>query len=428
MVFIHEQQQHDMVESLIVRDLVMGESSMVRDHDMVESSMVWDDQVDNQIVVLPEDLQYLDDSHEFQPTPNGTPYWVPDVPKDEKPKKGLFFESYNDAYETYLVYFQKARFNIRKGGFKRKNSQKTHAYFQCNRAGKPRRLKEVNILNEVDGEDGENSASKKRKHHSKSQAINYPAKLCLKKINGTESYEHFDDYIFIHRASMSNLGSTRAHRLKTALVGGYDKVRGTSIDYCNFKRCVKSFIGDRDAQMLVDNMCKRKLHVLEFCFEYHTLPSKELRCVTFGVALLSDETTKLFYWMLEVFLKTHKKQPPFTVTDLDGALRKAVVKLFPHSHHRLRMWHITEKLPGKVLGDLAADTNFRKEFHKLVWNVKVPFKWRTCNACGGKGHNKAACKGCSACGEPSHHKGICATEDEFDEDDEVDEEYESDEE
>ncbi|GJW34943.1 FAR1-related sequence 5-like protein [Tanacetum coccineum] len=425
---------------------------------MGESSMVRDDQVDNQIdnrnyetwyeladsEIIDSVILKHDDSDEFQPTLNGTPYWVPYVPKDEKPKKGLFFASYNDAYETYLVYSQKARFNIRKGGFKRKNGQKTHAYFQCNRAGKPRRSKEVNTLNEVDGDDGENSASKKRKRHSKSQAINCPAKLCLKKINGTESYEvlgfvenhnhplmnlnnmdlsrarrqlHFDDYIFIHRASMSNLGPTRAHRLKAALVGGYDKVRGTSTDYCNFKRCVNSFIGDRDAQMLVDKMCKRKLHVPEFCFEYYTLPSKELvrlfwadetmkcnyvafgdvvsfdatfhtnkygykfvpftgidhnqRCVTFGAALLSDETTESFSWMLEAFLKTHKKQPPFAVTDQDGALRKAVVKMFPDSHHRLCMWHITEKLPGKVLGDLAADTNFRKDFHKLVWNVYI---------------------------------------------------------
>ncbi|GKA31154.1 hypothetical protein Tco_0717459, partial [Tanacetum coccineum] len=51
---------------------------------------------------------HMDDSHEFQPTPNGTPYWVPDVPEDEKPKEGLLFDSYNDAYETYLVYSQKA--------------------------------------------------------------------------------------------------------------------------------------------------------------------------------------------------------------------------------------------------------------------------------------------------------------------------------
>nr|GEX89967.1 hypothetical protein [Tanacetum cinerariifolium] len=71
------------------------------------------------------------------------------------------------------------------------------------------------------------------------------------------------------------------------------------------------------------------------------------------------------------FLKTHKKQPPFVVTDQDGALRNTVVKMFPDSHHRLCVWHIIEKLLGKVLGDLAANTKFRKDFHKLVWNVYI---------------------------------------------------------
>ncbi|GKB72366.1 reverse transcriptase domain-containing protein [Tanacetum coccineum] len=98
------------------------ESSMCRDpHDMGESSMHLDAQVDNQMVILPEHLQHPNDSDEFQPSPNGTPYWVPDVPEDEKPKKGRFFDNFNDAFEMY----------------------------------QPRRSKEVNTLNEVDGEDVE---------------------------------------------------------------------------------------------------------------------------------------------------------------------------------------------------------------------------------------------------------------------------------
>nr|GEY11146.1 hypothetical protein [Tanacetum cinerariifolium] len=367
------------------------------DHDIGESSM-------------------SHNSDEFRPTPNGTPYWVPDVLEDEKPKKGFFFDNYNDAFEMYQLYSEKSRFNIRKAGFKCKNGQITHGYIECNRARNPRRTKEVNTLNEDDGEYGEIPESYMVLDFVENH--NHPLmNLNNMDLSKARRQLHFDNYIFIHRASLSNLGPTRAHRLKVALVGGYDKVRGTSTDYCNFKRCVTSFIGDIDAQLLVDKMCKRKKHVPEFCFEYPTLTSKELvrlfwadetmkcnyvgfgdvvsfdatfhtnkygyklvpfteidnhqKCVTFGDALLSNETTKSFCWMLEAFLKTHKKQPPFAVTDQDGGLRNAVVKLFPDSHHLLCMWHITEKLPGKVLGDLTADTNFRKDFHKLVWNVYI---------------------------------------------------------
>ncbi|GKF65389.1 hypothetical protein Tco_0191906, partial [Tanacetum coccineum] len=56
------------------------------------------------------------------------------------------------------------------------------------------------------------------------------------------------------------------------------------------------------------------------------------RCVTFGAT----------------FLKTHKKQPPFAVTDQDGALRKGVVKMFPDSHHRLLEADIQEKDKNKA--------------------------------------------------------------------------------
>nr|GEX95326.1 protein FAR1-related sequence 5-like [Tanacetum cinerariifolium] len=152
-------------------------------HDMGESSMSVDVQESHQIVLLPKHFQQQDNNDvEFQPSPNGTPYWVPDVPEDEKPKRGFSL--------TVLM-----------------------MHLKC---------------------------------------IRY----------------------------------------------GYKFVPFTSIDH-------------------------------------------NQKCVTFGAALLSDETTESFCWMLEAFLKTHKKHPPFAVTDQDGALRNAIVKMFPESHHRLCMWHIT---------------------------------------------------------------------------------------
>ena len=103
----------------------------------------------------------------------------------------------------YNVYSQKARFNIRKSGLKRKNGQITHRYVECNRAGKPRRTKEVNTLKEGAEEDGENDGKKKRKRRTMSKACNCPAKICLKNIPGTESYK-VNDFVENHNHPLMN--------------------------------------------------------------------------------------------------------------------------------------------------------------------------------------------------------------------------------
>ena len=253
---------------------------------------------------------------EFVPTPKGTPYWKPDINEDEKPKRGDVFETYQLAYDNYLEYSQKGRFNIRKSNVKRKNGEITHRSILCNRAGKRRSKVVVNTLKEGEEEEDQGENKRKRKRKTVSKACNCPAKITLKKIHGTPAYKvndfvenhnhplmnennmdlsrarrqlQFGDYVFIHRASLSNVGPTQAHRLKVALMGGYDNVRGTPMDWRNFRRAVNSFVGDRDAQMLVDKMINRKKHVPEFSFEYH-IDQEEL--VSFFWA---DETMKCNY-------------------------------------------------------------------------------------------------------------------------------------
>nr|GEY99932.1 protein FAR1-related sequence 5-like [Tanacetum cinerariifolium] len=77
----------------------------------------------------------------------------------------------------------------------------------------------------------------------------------------------------------------------------------------------------------------------------------------------------------KVYMHVHRLvlilKPTLALTDQDATLRNAVVIMFPDSKHRLCMWHITQKLPRKVLGDLDTDSEFRKEFHKLIWNVYI---------------------------------------------------------
>nr|GEZ47479.1 hypothetical protein [Tanacetum cinerariifolium] len=358
----------------------------------------------------------------------------------------------------YKVYSEKGRFNIRKSSIKRYKGKVTHVYVLCNRASKVRSKFDINTLKEADADDEEKDGNTKRKRKTVSRVTNCPTKIGLKVIHVTECYKlfdfvenhnhplmnennmdlsrprhqlHFSDYMYIHRASLSNIDekpklgdifdtfdngynmykvysekgrSYISAPIESGSYGWLCKVRGTPNDYRNFKRAVNLFIGDRDAQMIVDKMINWKLHVPEFSFEHHVLHDELVgmfwvddtmkcnyavfsdvvsfdatfrtkkydfvfvpftgidhnqKCVTFGAALLFDETKDSYCWMLKAFLKVHQKQPTLALTDQDAALRNVVVIMFPDSKHRL------------CLGDLDTDSEFRKEFHKLIWNVCI---------------------------------------------------------
>nr|GEV51051.1 protein FAR1-related sequence 5-like [Tanacetum cinerariifolium] len=362
---------------LIVEDessLVPHSESNVLQVDDIVMDVVQDDSNDNPVA---NDVDVYDIDPEFVPTPMGHKYGVPNVPVDQKPKKFTVFNNYDDAYNMYKEYAAKARFGV-------------YVNLDCK---------------EDENEDGK----RKRKRKSSSTLTDCKAKIGLKAILGTNSYKlidfvenhnhplidpsimdlsharrqlEFGEYMFIHLLSLSNIGPQKAHMLRVALLGGFDKVRGMPSDWNNFGHGLNIFIGDRDAQMLVDKMLKRMEHVPEFLFYHHTIKDElchmfwvdetmkcnyvafgdivsfdatfdtnkydmvfmpftgidhHQKCVTFRAALLSDETTASYSWMLECFLKVHKKQPTLAITDQDGALRKAILKVFTESHHRLCM-------------------------------------------------------------------------------------------
>ncbi|GJV72657.1 FAR1-related sequence 5-like protein [Tanacetum coccineum] len=357
-----------------------------------------------------------------RPKPNGRKYWFPDIPVEEKPTEGDVFDNFDEAYNMYLEYSQKARFSIRKSTTKRKNGNITHKYILCSKAGKPRKTIVKDTLvqdNQKEVDQNEGAKTNRKNRYSSFTVTDCKAAVRFKAIHGTKCYKLYDfvenhnhplvdennldnlkarrkldfsDKVFIHRASLSNIGPTKAHRLRVAFMGGYHKVRGKAIDWKNFRRSLNKYIGPRDAQMLVDKMNDRKKHVPNFSFEYKTVNDELSRmfwadetmkcnyiafgdvvsfdatyrtnryqmifvpftsinhhqkCVTFGAGLLSDETFESYTWILTAFKRAHGKEPLLAVTDQDAALRKAIEYVFPQSHHRLCMWHITQKLPGK---------------------------------------------------------------------------------
>ncbi|KAK9059047.1 hypothetical protein SSX86_021666 [Deinandra increscens subsp. villosa] len=227
----------------------------------------------------------------------------------------------------------------------------------------------------------------------------------------------FYDQEFINKCRLAKIGPSKAHNLQVALKGGHHNVRGTKNDYKNWVRDNNGFIGKRDAQMFVDKMLLRSKNLEDYTFKYLARDKKikclfwadnvskcnykvfgdviafdatydtnlykmifvpftgvdhHKRCVTFGAGLLSSETIECYTWLLEKFLEAHGgKQPMVILTDQDPAMKKAVKNVFDNTTHRLCTWHITQKLPLKVCGDVLSNTKLRKEFNKLVWNVYI---------------------------------------------------------
>ncbi|KAI3496328.1 hypothetical protein L1887_38685 [Cichorium endivia] len=73
------------------------------------------------------------------------------------------------------------------------------------------------------------------------------------------------------------------------------------------------------------------------------------KSVTVGAGLLSNETIESYCWLLKAFLKAHGKQPTIVLTDQDPAIKQAV---------------------QLVSADLIKNTDFRKRFNKLVWDIR----------------------------------------------------------
>ncbi|XP_035837194.1 protein FAR1-RELATED SEQUENCE 5-like [Helianthus annuus] len=463
-----------------------------------------DDALNNSINtnVVDEEEPHIQDFQEsvrstYYHSPNGTRYWTPNVLEAYRPVLGTVFAKEEDAISMYQSYAEKAGFDIRLSTTKKsKDGTVRLRYVLCSRSGKP------NCQN-VDSMVLKSSSKLPRSSNYK--VSDCKAKIKVKVFKGypglrlyefVESHNHplvsienmdltrkrrqleFSDQDFIHRLSLAKVGPSTAFKMQAVLKGGQHNVRGTNIEYKNFSKDLRAFIGKGDAQMVVNMMDKRKVN-LENYYCHYIIRHGELRslfwadevmkcnyrvfgevlafdatystnqynmifvpftgvdhhkncvtfaaallydetiesftwmleqflethdevmkcnyrvfgevlafdatystnqynmifvpftgvdhhknCVTFAAALLYDETIESFTWMLEQFLETHVKQPRLVLTDQDPAMKQAIAKVFNESVHRLCMWHIMDKLPHKIDGDVLQNTNLRR--HKWL--------------------------------------------------------------
>nr|GEY21876.1 hypothetical protein [Tanacetum cinerariifolium] len=151
-------------------------------------------------------------------TPGGPTYWEPNVDEPYLPLEGKRFDTIEECVEFYSVYAEKEVLKL-------KNRHK-------------RKLKVVWL-------------NQKYKNLTKKQ----------RKMPQAEK-------MFIVKVSTIRLGATKAHNLYSKMKGGTQYVHGTSDDFKNHIRDVNAFIGESDAQMLINKMENRKKFVPNFTFHY----------------------------------------------------------------------------------------------------------------------------------------------------------------
>ncbi|XP_034218862.1 protein FAR1-RELATED SEQUENCE 4-like [Prunus dulcis] len=88
-----------------------------------------------------------------------------------------------------------------------------------------------------------------------------------------------------------------------------------------------------------------------------------------GCALLADETTCTFVWLMKTWIRAMGgKAPSAILTDQDQAMKAAITEVFPNARHRFCLWHILRKIPQKLGEVLRKHGNFMGMFNNCIYN------------------------------------------------------------
>ncbi|KAK9665377.1 hypothetical protein RND81_14G108400 [Saponaria officinalis] len=190
------------------------------------------------------------------------------------------------------------------------------------------------------------------------------------------------------------------HPLVLEVANGYENVGASLLDFKNFQREVKLFIGDADAEMFINNLEKlgRNLSRVfwtdahgksaylvfgdgvsfdqtygtnKYCmvFTPFTGIDNHKKSITFSCALLSNKDEESFVWVFEKFMDAMgRKEPQMIITDQDHAIKNAIPTVFKTARHHFFLWHIMNKVADKIDIITRKETDFLSRLNAVVWN------------------------------------------------------------
>ena len=218
-------------------------------------------------------------------SPGGTKLWKPVCCTEVVPYIGQVFESIEAGLLFYKKYGRVAGFDIRSSSLKYdKDKNVVTKYYVCNRQG----FSEVSFSDALKG-----SPSKERLRRTMvgrcgcnaRMIINRKSPTCYVVVKFIEDHNHelvlkgkqflkmsrqvsVGHQMLIVDASRCNIGLTKTHNLAKQMPGGYEHVGATNLDFKNFNRDVRCWIGIRDAQMLVEKLEDKKKMCADFFYKF----------------------------------------------------------------------------------------------------------------------------------------------------------------
>ncbi|XP_074291739.1 protein FAR1-RELATED SEQUENCE 5-like [Silene latifolia] len=314
----------------------------------------------------------------LESTPGGTELWSRNVAIQFKPQLGQIFAKLEDAISFYNVYTEawfrdgKKRKAIVHDSvveqpliklFDIKNNKLTR--IGCDAMIEFRLIKDVYVVTQF------------REWHN-----HRLCSLTNQEFQRKKRHLHLFHKKAIIDHSKVNLGPTSAYRYSKEHADGYENVGAQLIDFKNFGRDIKCFIGDKDAQLFIDNFENLRQTNPGFYFAYEVdsfkclvrvfwcgLADHHKRSVTFAAALLFHEDDDSFKWVFEKFLDAMgQREPQCIISDQCPGIKKVVPKVFKKAKHRYCMWHIMQKVPDKIGITISKETDFVSRLNSVVWD------------------------------------------------------------
>ncbi|KAK9196100.1 hypothetical protein WN943_004228 [Citrus x changshan-huyou] len=97
--------------------------------------------------------------------------------------------------------------------------------------------------------------------------------------------------------------------------------------------------------------------------------NNHFQSISLVCALLADETTSTFVWLMQTWLRAMGGKHPIAIlTNQDKAMKASISIVFPNSRHRFCMWHILRKIPEKLRYVIKKYESFMRIFNDCVYN------------------------------------------------------------